>query len=290
MIRACVFTDEIARDFEEAVRVCAELRVGFVEVRGVGDTNINRIDLDGARKLKAIMDRYGVRVGILGSGFGKCSLFDEDEWAEHLALFERQLRFCDLLQTRLIRCFAFRVPDGVDYRAGERPDLHEHLPRIAERLAGPAGRAAKEGFVLSLETEDATFGGTCPEVRAVIDAVGSRALTCCWDVANSWSAGRVAFPDDYEYVKGLVTHVHVKDCTFDPTDRSKRTGWTHIDLGQIPYVELFGTLIADGYDGLASVETHLFSDMADRFRWLAPATVNAMRNLNRVLAQTQGAL
>jgi sugar phosphate isomerase/epimerase len=290
MIQSCVFTDEISRDFEEAVRLCAELRVDYVEVRGVWDTNINRMDLEGARKLKTILDRYGVSVGILGSGLGKCNLFDDEEWAENLSFFERQIRFCDLFDTRKIRCFAFWVPEGVDYRAGERPDLETHLGPIAERLQGPARRAAQEGIVLSLETEAATFGGTCPEVRAVIDAVDCSALTCCWDVANSWSAGRIAFPNDYEYIQGMVTHVHVKDCTFDPADQSKRTGWTHIDLGEIPYKEIFKTLIADGYEGLASVETHLFSDMADRFRWLTPATAAALRNLNRILAETRAGL
>jgi len=138
-----------------------------------------------------------------------------------------------------------------------------------------------------MEAEGSTFSGTCPEIRAIIDAVGSPALTCCWDVANSWSHGRIAWPDDYLYVKGLVTHLHVKDVTLDPHDRSRRTGQTYIDRGDIPWPEILSTLLADGYDGLASVETHLFGRMADRFHWLQPATIGALRNLNRVLAEGQ---
>lgn len=142
-----------------------------------------------------------------------------------------------------------------------------------------------------MEAEGATFSGTCPEIRAIIDAVGSGALTACWDVVNSWGDGRIAYPDDYEqYIRGLVTHVHVKDATLDPQDRSRITGRTHIDCGDVPWAEIFRTLIDDGYDGLASVETHLFHGMADRFRWLKPATEQALRNLNRTLAVVQGAL
>ena len=68
------------------------------------------------------------------------------------------------------------------------------------------------------------------------------------------------------------------------------TGDTYIDKGEIPWPEIFKTLIADGYDGLASVETHLFFDLHEYFEWLRPATIQALRNLNRVLAEVQGAL
>ena len=84
-----------------------------------------------------------------------------------------------------------------------------------------------------------------------------------------------------------MTHLHVKDATHDPQDRSKQTGSTYIDLGDIPWPEILRTLIADGYNGLASLETHLFFELDDFCRWLQPASINALRNLNRVLAEVQ---
>jgi len=289
MIQSCVFTDELTPDFAEAVRICAELRVPYVEVRGLWDTNINRIDDDGAQQMKEILDRYGVRVGCLGSGFGKCSLFDEDEYQEHLRIFERMVHFSDLFDVRLIRVFAFWAPDDTEWRNGQRPDLDAHIEQIAEKLRGPAARAEQEGLILTLETEGSTFAGVCDEVRRVIDAVGSPALTCCWDVANSWSAGRIGYPDGYQHVQGLVSHLHIKDVRFDPHDPTQKTERTYIDCGDIPYPEIFRTLLADGFDGLASVETHLFFGEQNRFAKLQPATINALRNLNRVLAEVQGA-
>lgn len=290
MIQSCVFTDEISMDFEEAIRVCAELRVPYIEPRAFWDTDINRIDMDGARRMKAIMDRYGVQVAVIGSGFGKCSLTDEAEWQEHLQILDRQIAFADLFGTRIIRMFPFWLPKGFDWRAGRRPNLDEYMDQIVSRLRVACQRAEREGIIFSMEAEGSTFSGTCPEIRAIIDAVGSKALTCCWDVANSWTDGRVAYPDDYELIRGLVTHVHVKDATLDPNDRSRTVGRTFIDRGDIPWADIFRTLIADGYDGVASVETHLFFGMADRFRWLKPATEEALRNLNRVLAEVQCAL
>ncbi len=288
MIESCVFTDEISLDFEEAVRSCAELHVRYIEPRGVWDTNINKIDLDGAKRMKTILDRYGVRVGIIGSGFGKCSLIDEDEWAEHLGILERQFRFCDLFGTRLIRGFPFWLPAGDDWERTPRPVMSDYIERIAAKMTRAAEMAAKEGVTISIETEPSTFSGSCEEAAAIIAAVDSPAFTCCWDIANSWHFGVPAYPEGYKEIRGTVTHVHVKDISLDPNDPAKSTGTTHIDLGDIPYRDIFRALIDDGYDALASVETHLFFNMADRFRWLKPATEAALRNLNRVLAEVQG--
>jgi sugar phosphate isomerase/epimerase len=287
MIESCVFTDEVAVDFEEAVRICAELHVPAVEVRGVGATNINRIDREIVSDLKKVLDRYGVRVGVIGSGFGKCDLDSDEQWQEHLAILERQIGFCEVLGTRLIRGFASWVPDRSNWRNGPRR-IDDHLERIVRRLEPACRRAEEAGVVIALETEPSTWSGSCEEVGRILEAVGSPALSCCWDVANSWHFGTLGYPDAYEHVRGRITHLHIKDLALDPEEPSRPTGTTHIDRGDIPYHTIFQALIDDGYDGLASVETHLFFGMADRHRWLQPATVAALRNLNRVLAEVQG--
>jgi len=143
MIQACVFNDEISDDFKEAIRICAELRVPYIEARGhLFGTNVNRIDLDGARQVKTVLDRYGVAVGCIGSGFGKCSLFDEDEWQDHLQILDRQIRYADVWGVRLLRMFPFWVPKDVDWRQGKRPDLGTYLPQIVDRLRVACARRA----------------------------------------------------------------------------------------------------------------------------------------------------
>lgn len=289
MIHACVFTDELTLDFEEAIRICAELRVGYIEPRGgLYGQNINEIDLNTAKKMKQFMDRYGVQVGCIGSGFGKCSLTDKQEWQEHQAILERQLAFADLWGTSVIRVFPFWLPKEYDWRE-QRPNVEEYLDRIVPKMRWACEKAEAAGVKLAIEPEGSTFSGHCGEIRTIIDAVGSPALTVAWDVANSWHYGRVAWPDDYPLVKGLVTHLHIKDGLINEDGTMDfRKGRTYIDLGDIPWAEIFRTLLDDGYEGMASVETHLFFDMADRFRWLQPATIGALRNLNRVLAEVQG--
>ena len=288
MIKSCVFTDELSGDFEKAVRLCAGLHVRYIEPRGIGNSNINEIGIDQAGEMKKIMDRYGVKVGVIGSGFGKCSLDDEEEWKQHLKILERQIIFCELFDTRIIRGFPFFIPNHRDWERESRPNMDTYIDRIAEKLSVSAALAEKEGITISLETEPSTFSGTCTEVAMVIRAVNSPALSCCWDVANSWQFGIAGYPEGYRDIRGTVTHLHIKDAGLDPEDPAKPIGSTYIDRGDIPYPDIFKTLIADGYDGLASVETHLFFHMADRFSWLEPATRDALQNLNRILADVQG--
>ncbi|NLS78717.1 MAG: sugar phosphate isomerase/epimerase [Chloroflexi bacterium] len=294
MIRSSVFSDELSLDFDETVRICAELRVPYIAPReGLYGSDINHLQMDGALKMKAAMDRYGIGVWAIGSQFGKCSLTDPADWEFHQDILERHLKFAKLWGSKVMRVFPMHIPD--EYRKGEqwrtnRPPLEPYLPVIVERMRWACKRAAEEGVKLAIEPEGVTFSGNIPEIRAIIDAVGSDNLGVSWDVANSWGNGHIAWPDEYPMIRGLVWDIHVKDAVFDPKDRSRVTGRTHIDLGEIPWHDIFRQLLDDGYDGVASIETHLFFGMYPRHRWLQPATIDALRNLNRVLAEVQGVI
>ena len=290
MIRSSVFSDELSYDFDETVRICAELRVGYIAPReGLYGSDINHLQMDGAKRMKEAMDRYGIGVWAVGSQFGKCSLTDPADWEFHQDVLERHLQFAKLWGSKVLRVFPMNIPDEFR-RSEERPDLDKYLPVIVERMQWACQRAEEAGVVLAIEPEGSTFSGNIPEIRSVIDAVGSKALGVSWDVANSWRPGHLAWPDEYPMIKGLVWDIHVKDAFFDPKDPTKTTGRTHIDLGEIPWHDIFRQLLDDGYDGVASVETHLFSGHQPRHRWLQPATIDALRNLNRVLAEVQGVI
>jgi len=288
MIRASVFSDELSYDFDETVCICAELRVGYIAPRGgLYGSDINHLQIDGARRMKEAMDRYGISVWAMGSQFGKCSLTDPDDWTFHQDVLERHLQFAHMWGSKVLRVFPMNLPPEYG-RGEERPDLEPYLPVIVERMRWACKRAEEESVLLALEPESSTFSGTLPEIRTIIDAVGSKVLGVSWDVVNSFRPGHVAWPDEYPLIRGLVWDVHVKDAFFDPQDPSKKVSMTHIDLGEVPWHDIFRQLLDDGYDGVASVETHLFARHAPRHRWLQPATIDALRNLNRVLAKVQG--
>ncbi len=262
VIRSSVFSDELSLDYDETVRICAELRVGYIAPReGLYGADINHLQMDGALKMKAAMDRYGIGVWAIGSQFGKCSLTDPADWEFHQDVLERHLKFAKLWGSKVMRVFPMHIPD--EYRQGgrwreNRPPLEPYLPIIVERMRWACQRAAQEGVKLAIEPEGVTFSANIPEIRAIIDAVGSDNLGVSWDVSNSWNFGHIAWPDEYPMIRGLVWDIHVKDAIFDPQDRSRQKARTHIDLGEIPWHDIFHQLLQDGYDGVASIETHLF--------------------------------
>ena len=288
MIRSSVFSDELSFDFDETVRICAELRVGFIAPReGLYGSDINHLQMSGALRMKEAMDRYGIGVYAVGSQFGKCSLTDPDDWTFHQDVLERHLQFAKLWGSKVLRVFPMNIPPAFR-ESGQRPDLDEYLPVIVERMRWACRRAEEEGVLLAIEPEGSTFSADLPEIRRVIDAVGAKTLGVSWDVANSWRPGHLPWPDEYPLIKGLVWDIHVKDAFFDPKDPTMKVASSHIDLGEIPWHDIFRQLLDDGYDGVASVETHLFPRHQPRHRWLQPATIDALRNLNRVLAEVQG--
>ena len=280
----CAFTDEVAPDFEEAVEACVAGGVRHVQVRNVGGKNVVHLPEQDVARLAGVARSHGVRIAGIGSPFGKCAL-DEDAWTAHAPLFDRIVRLAELFDTRLVRVFAFyagqrRGPDGAPLA------LAGALPEVAQRLAGPVARAEREGLILGLENEYTTLAGSCRETRSVIDAVGSPALRCCWDVASGWYTGEPVLPDGYAAVRRQVCDVHVRDAR-PASDNPRRHGETCL-LGQgaIDWPGVIRQLGADGYDGCLTLETHLYSGAPERWPKLKAATIHAMGTLHSLLASS----
>src|ERR1051325_2677831 len=100
-IRACVFCDEVAEDFEEAVRLSAEAGAEGLELRGrLFGKSIAQIDDDEAARVAEICDRYGVAVAVIGSPVGKCH---PCQAAEHQQMFQRMAELAQFFGTTRIR-------------------------------------------------------------------------------------------------------------------------------------------------------------------------------------------
>ena len=286
MIRSSVFSDEVSTDFDETVRICAELRVGYIAPRGgLYGSDINHLQMDGALRMKKEMDRYGISVWAMGSQFGKCSLTDPADWEFHQDILERHLQFAHLWGSKVLRVFPMFLPPDLE-KPETRPELEPYLPVIVERMRWACKRAEQEGILLAIEPEASTFSGTIPEIsadhrrrgqpRAEL-LLGRGQLVALWArrpgrTTTRWSrvgsmtcTSRTALSIPNEPGQDNRQHAHRP--------------------GRDPLARHFPTLLADGYDGLASVETHLFG--MPRHRWLQPATIDALRNLNRVLAEVQ---
>ena len=74
MIKKCIFADEVSKDFEEAVKQCREAGADYVEVRGgIWGKSVTNADDDDVKRMQEVLDKYDVKVGAIGSPFGKCT-------------------------------------------------------------------------------------------------------------------------------------------------------------------------------------------------------------------------
>jgi sugar phosphate isomerase/epimerase len=215
--------------------------------------------------MQEVLDKYGVKVGAIGSPFGKCS-FAEEDYKRHMQIFSRMVELAHTFGTDVIRMFAFWVPKELRGRGRPRPDIKDYLGEIAPRLKPAAEIAENEEVTMALETEGSTLVGTCAEGRAVIDAVGSEAMKMAWDVNNGWHCGELPYPDGYDHIRGLVRHLHVKP----NADKNINT----VGSSHVSYATVFRAVLEEeGFDGCASIE-----------HWGTPdLMLKGVRDLNSVL-------
>lgn len=247
-ILPCVFSDEVAPEFDDAVRLAVEAGALGLELRNrMWGRSITQIDADDVARIQETCTRYGARVAVIGSPVGKCDMDNAEECRSHQALFQRMAQLAHAFETPLIRAFALWRPNRSRETDHLRPNLDDYLSRIVEFLGPIVEVAEREGVRFCLETEGACLVGTCAEARRVMDALGnSEALGLAWDVNNGYSCGELPYPDGYALIKDRVYHVHVKP-------DSRKTLDTVAD-SELTYEQILNVLKADGYTGWASIE------------------------------------
>jgi sugar phosphate isomerase/epimerase len=135
--------------------------------------------------------------------------------------------------------------------------------RVAEILGELVKAAADEDLILAVENEHACNAGTGAETAAIIKAVGHPNLKAVWDPGNACVAGEKAFPDGYRALSiESIAHVHAKDCRL----KSGLPRWVPLGTGCIDWKGQIEALLADGYRGSVSLETHWPGPGRDKFQ------------------------
>jgi sugar phosphate isomerase/epimerase len=269
MIETGIFADEVAPDFEEQIDLCKRAGASCIELRGgiFGRAVQNCTDEDVAR-VQEVLAEYGSRVAVIGSPVGKCVLGDEEEYQMHLQRFDRMCELAHVFGTRIIRGFAFWTPSGQEL---PRPNLDEIIEDIAAKLTPIARRAIEEDVLFCFECEGSTNSGTCAEIARIIAAISPNDnMMVAWDCNNATHLGEHPMREGYPLIHDRIRHVHVKP---NPQE-SIETVWN----SDVSYRTVFETLIADGYDGVATVE-HWGS------RWLM---LEGVRQTRALLDELQG--
>jgi sugar phosphate isomerase/epimerase len=269
-VKISVFADEIdRRDPARAISLAAAWGVSHVEVRQLAGGRFPAVSDNELAAFHARVRDAGLGVSGVSPGFFKGPLDDPRVDERLRQSLPRACAWARKLGTDRVSCFAF-----------QRTEAPHPPAAVVDRLGQMADVAAREGCRLALENEAVCWGATGAEAALLVRQVGVDRLSLCWDPGNSARAGTPSpFPGEYEDLKDLVTHVHVKNFDLD-------TGaWSLAEEGLVDWPGQLDALCADGYRGFVVVETHLdispdaFEVADTAFTGLA---ANSLRNLEYV--------
>jgi sugar phosphate isomerase/epimerase len=257
MIRVGTITDQVSMDFEKALTYIDNLGLRYIEIHALWNKNIEELTDEEVQRAKGLVEAHDMRVSLISSTlFLQCHLDDEGgefesiddyfitiygDYDRHMAALKRCIDLCEVFETDKIRVFGF---------IEEKPlDDDEAVKRIAEKLKRPVELVEGAGLSLVLENCPHTYLQYGSRTGRVVEAVGSKSIRALWDPANALRSGGSPFPEDYGYIRNLVSHVHAKDMSFE--------GEPHfIPLGEgtIDYKGILKSLHEDGFDGVLSLE------------------------------------
>ena len=271
-MKVSIITDEISQDPETSVELAVRWGIRHVEIREVWGKRVPDIDDEQRRRLFEILNRYGANVVGISPGIFKVPASQNDVILEHLN--ERLVKSFQLarsLETNMIIVFS----------PMKESTSNEMLFRNSIQLLRKATEAAEEqNMRLALENEALCLADTGTNVARVVRAVGSSRLLVNWDPCNAYFAGQDPFPTGYLEVRGMIGHVHLKDCISDGPGRAKR--YVPIGKGETRIKELLKSLIKDGYQGYVSIETHFGPKVMS-----TEACLNGLRSLLQEIGESE---
>jgi sugar phosphate isomerase/epimerase len=241
MIRLSALADEIAPDLDTQIAALREVGIGWLELRGVWDTNV--LDLSDAQvaQVGRALGAAGLRVSAIASPIGKTPI--SAPLADDRRRLARAIAVARALGTDRLRVFSYYPASG---EAGPPPRA-----AVLERLRALTADAGAAGVTLLHENEKGIYGDVPERVLDLVESVGSAALRVAWDNANFVQVGVRPFTDGYALLRPHLEYLQVKDAVAS-------TG-TVVPAGEGDG-QLRETLTAlrdDGYEGYASLEPHL---------------------------------
>lgn len=257
-LRIAAITDEFSPDLPTALNAMAPIGMTGAELRVVSGKNIMDLTQDELSRARDLLREKNMEVISIASPILKCVLpgapdvdtrFQQDIFASKHT-FEDQPRLTDhaieiakFTGAKVIRVFSY-------WRTVE-PD--KCFDAVVEALLGLAAKAAKEDLIIGLENEHACNIGTAAEAAKVLQAAQHPNLKLVWDPANALVAGENPFPYGYSLLpKDRIVHVHAKDCHME----GHNPVWGPVGTRAVDWKGQIAALMADGYDGWLSLETH----------------------------------
>jgi sugar phosphate isomerase/epimerase len=257
-LRIAAITDEFSPDLTAALDAMAAIGMTGAELRVVWGKNIIDLSNDELDHAKKLISDHGMETISIASPLLKCVLPNAPEvdarlqqdvfaskhtYEDQPRLAERAFEIAHRMGARIIRVFS--------YWRTVKPE--KCFDAVADALQDLAEKAARQNLMIGLENEHACNIATAFESALSLAAVRHPNLGLVWDPANCLCAGQDPFPYGYSQLpKDRILHVHAKDCHIE----GHKPVWGPLGTRSIHWKGQIAALLADGYKGWISLETH----------------------------------
>ena len=244
-----IFSDEFYQDIYKVLPVIKEWGMTHVDFRAmINGKPIEKQTDEELYELKAALDKYGLKAGVIQSSLCKVHLPDAERQAEELEKLEGIIRASNILGTKLVRSFFYWQHTPEDPALGELATRPDALAEVLQMFDPIAKRAKEAGLTLAFEN----CGVTPDEVICVLEALDVDGWGMAWDVSNLFEYLPEAEGDCVEYfTKALkyanMVHVKSRGVSAIPELKFKKVPWERVLAG----------VLATGKDMPVSVETHV---------------------------------
>ena len=235
------FADEIDADLDVQVQTLTAEHITHLELRGVWNKNVLRLDDEELTTVARVLAERGVRVSAIGSPIGKIGI--TDDFRPHLNEFRRAMAIAHRLDAPFIRLFSFFIPPD--------DDPASHRETVLDRLGQIVRAAEGTGVTLLHENEKGIYGDTPERCHDLLTAIDSPLLRAAWDPANFVQCGARPFTDGYARLRPFIAYLHVKDA------RRATGGVVKAGAGDGEWRETLTALRDSGFAGFCSLEPHL---------------------------------
>jgi L-ribulose-5-phosphate 3-epimerase len=267
-LRIAAITDEFSPDLPVALDAMQKIGMTGAELRVISGKNIMDLSSDELKRVNDEIHGRGMEVISIASPILKCVLpgtpevdtrFQQDVFAskhtfyDQPRLAEHAFEIAKMMNARIIRVFSY-------WRSVEPDKCFDGIVRAVTDLAH---KAAKEDLIIGLENEHACNVGTAVESARVLNAVKHPNLKLVWDPANALVGGETPFPGGYKAIPAdRIVHVHAKDCHME----GHKPIWGPLGTRSVDWKGQVAALLADGYTGWLSLETHWDGPAGDKMQ------------------------
>lgn len=271
MFKIAVITDQISMNLEESFKAVKELGLKYVEIHALWDKNIEDLNKEEVKKVKSLLKNYDLSLSNISSTiFLQCSVKDKfidfpniadwfltisGDFEKHLEALRKSIVLCNELETDKIRIFGFRKEDIEEDKL---------IEIISEKIGKAVEIAEKANVTLILENCPFTYLPAGIYVKKVVESLGSNYLKSLWDPGNTLRSGKIrVYPEDYNSIKNMISHIHLKDVNSSENSGSCYNGETMVSLGEgmVGYKNILKNLIEDEYNGVISLEPEYTLDI-----------------------------